>query len=294
MFRNVLLGLMGLFLTGCASIATKGPHAPSQSWFSSATSLVLGGQKFPNGVNDWACKPEASKPPVVLIHGTFSNSMVSFGALGPLLANNGFCVYSLDYGARKPDDWFKGVDGVDESAEKVAEFVLHVKKVTGAPKVSLIGHSQGGLLGFYYLKMLDGAAHVDQFLALAPSVNGTKIAKTPDRNQVDYCLACADQHPDSKILKRLHKGPVTIPGVRYSVLASKNDTVVVPVSKQFVREPGVTNIMIQDYFPAKRITHSGMLYDPDALSLMLALITQSPLPNAETAQSKGQSQFEIN
>lgn len=220
--------------------------------------------------------------------------MVSFGALGPLLANNGFCVYSLDYGARKPDDWFKGVDGVDESAEKVAEFVLHVKKVTGAPKVSLIGHSQGGLLGFYYLKMLDGAAHVDQFLALAPSVNGTKIAKTPDRNQVDYCLACADQHPDSKILKRLHKGPVTIPGVRYSVLASKNDTVVVPVSKQFVREPGVTNIMIQDYFPAKRITHSGMLYDPDALSLMLALITQSPLPNAETAQSKGQSQFEIN
>ena len=201
-------------------------------------------------------------------------------ALGPALANQNLCVYSIDYGAAEPGDWFKGVGPVDESAQRIADFVKFVKTTTGGDKVTLVGHSQGGLIGFYYLKMLQGAAHVDRFVALAPSVNGTSIAKTPNRDNVEYCLACADQHPRSALLRELKTGPIAMPNVQYSVLVTKNDKVVVPVENQFVKEPGVQNIYIQDLLPGKRVSHSGMLYDTETVDLIVKLVQGQSLQTA--------------
>lgn len=259
-------------LSACSSTTTQGQYNPKANWTTSFLSQVVGGQTMPDGVNNWQCRPREGQNPVVLIHGTFSSSMYSFGALGPELANQNLCVFSIDYGAAEPTDWFKGVDAVDESAKRIAEFVVSVKTATGRDKVTLVGHSQGGLIGFYYLKMLDGFQHADRFVALAPSVNGTVIAKTPNRDLVQYCLACADQHPDSALLKKLKNGNITVPGVQYSVLVTKNDKVVLPVKNQFVNEPGVRNIYVQDVFPDKRVSHSGMLYDTDTLGLISKLV----------------------
>lgn len=267
---SALLTLAACGTTNPASLS--GQYQAKANWTSSFLSQVLGGQTMPDGVNNWACRPAENQNPVVLIHGTFSSSMYSFGALGPALANQNLCVYSIDYGAAEPSDWFKGVGPVDESAQRIAEFVKFVKTTTGRDKVTLVGHSQGGLIGFYYLKMLQGAAHVDRFVALTPSVNGTSIAKTPNRDLVEYCLACADQHPRSALLRELKTGAITMPGVQYSVLVTKNDKVVVPVENQFVKEPGVQNIYIQDLLPGKRVSHSGMLYDTETLDLIVKLV----------------------
>ncbi|HEX4855796.1 MAG TPA: alpha/beta fold hydrolase [Limnobacter sp.] len=265
--------LMMLFsLTACSTAAEPGKYLAKPNWTSSFLSQVAAGQNMPDGVNNWACQPAENQNPVVLIHGTFSSSMYSFGALGPALANSGLCVFSMDYGALRPSDWFKGVGPVDESARKIAEFVTSVKTATGRDKVTLVGHSQGGLIGFYYLKMLKGYQHADRFVALAPSISGTTIAKTPKRELIGYCVACADQHPESELLKELRQGNVTVPGVKYSVLVTKNDKVVVPVNRQFVNEPGVQNIYIQDVLPGKSVSHSGMLYDPDTLKLIVRLV----------------------
>jgi triacylglycerol esterase/lipase EstA (alpha/beta hydrolase family) len=143
-----------------------------------------------------------------------------------------------------------------------------------------VGHSQGGLIGFYYLKVLQGAEHVDRFVALAPSVNGTAIAKTPNRDLVEYCVACADQHPRSAVLRELKTGPITVPGVQYSIVVTKNDRIVVPVENQFVKEPGVQNIYIQDLLPGKRVSHSGMLYDTETLDLIVKLVKGQTLQTA--------------
>ena len=281
--RLLLAAFAIISLAACSTTNTAGSTGQFQAksnWTSSFLSQVLGGQTMPDGVNNWACRPANNQNPVVLIHGTFSSSMYSFGALGPALANQNLCVYSIDYGAAEPSDWFKGVGPVDESAQRIADFVKFVKTTTGGDKVTLVGHSQGGLIGFYYLKMLQGAAHVDRFVALAPSVNGTSIAKTPNRDNVEYCLACADQHPRSALLRELKTGPIAMPIVQYSVLVTKNDKVVVPVENQFVKEPGVQNIYIQDLLPGKRVSHSGMLYDTETLDLIVKLVQGQSLQTA--------------
>ncbi|MCR2746663.1 esterase/lipase family protein [Limnobacter parvus] len=275
------LSLFGL--SACSTTKGEGQYSAKANWTSSFLSQVVGGQTVPDGVNNWQCKPAEGQNPVVLIHGTFSSTMYSFGALGPALANQDLCVYSIDYGAADPSDWFKGVGAVDESAQRIADFIVSVKTATGQDKVTLVGHSQGGLIGFYYLKMLGGSQHVDRFVALAPSVNGTSIAKTPNRELVDYCVACADQHPRSALLRKLKEGNITVPGVQYSVLVTKNDKVVLPVEKQFVEEPGVQNLYIQDRFPGKRVSHSGMLYDEESLGLISQLVKGEQV---ETAANK--------
>ncbi|MCE2744808.1 MAG: alpha/beta fold hydrolase [Burkholderiales bacterium] len=282
--RRLLLAALGsVVLAACSTTnpaTLTGQYQAKANWTSSFLSQVIGGQDMPDGINNWECRSAENQNPVVLIHGTFSSSMYSFGALGPALANQNLCVYSIDYGAAEPGDWFKGVGPVDESAQRIAEFVKLVKTRTGRDKATLVGHSQGGLIGFYYLKMLQGAEHVDRFVALAPSVNGTAIAKTPNRDLVEYCLACADQHPRSALLQELKTGPITMPGVQYSILVTKNDKVVVPVENQFVKEPGVQNIYIQDLLPGKRVSHSGMLYDTDTLALIVKLVQGQPVQTA--------------
>lgn len=233
---------------------------------------VIEGQAKPEGVNLWDCQPKEGASHVVLIHGTFSSSMMSYGALAPRLANAGYCVYAPDYGARKPNDWFKAVISVKASAQQVGTFVDEVLKRAGAKQIDLIGHSQGGLIGFYLLKEMGYAPKVRHFLAMAPSVRGTTIAPENWSASHNYCQACLDQNPDSPVIQAVNNGPIAQPGVRYTVLATEQDYIVRPVESQFVREPGVRNMYIQEAIPDKFITHSNMLYDDEVLDLVVKMM----------------------
>src|SRR3954452_2441472 len=53
----------------------------------------------PPGVNPASCTLAAAHPePILLLHGTWMDRSISWNVIGPKLALDGYCVYSIDYG----------------------------------------------------------------------------------------------------------------------------------------------------------------------------------------------------
>jgi triacylglycerol esterase/lipase EstA (alpha/beta hydrolase family) len=227
----------------------------------------------PPGANDWSCRPSASHPrPVVLVHGTFGDMDDSWQALSPLLVDNGYCVFALNYGSADGSGALGvyGVGDIAASAQQLATFVDQVLAATGASQVDIVGHSQGGMMPRYYIKDLGGASTVHALIGLAPSNHGTTLeglatvaADLPNAGQFtgDVCAACAQQEAGSAFLTALNAGGDTVPGVDYTVIESEYDEVVTPYTSAFLSGPDVTNITLQDQCPLDFGEHLSMPYD---------------------------------
>ncbi|MFF0094000.1 esterase/lipase family protein [Streptomyces canus] len=221
-----------------------------------AAGVTQAAQNSSRGWNDYTCKPSAAHPrPVVLVHGTFANSVDNWLALAPYLENRDYCVFSFDYGQLPGVPLFHGLGPIDKSAEQLKTFVDKVLAATGAPETDLVGHSQGGLMPRYYLKFLGGAAKVNALVGIAPDNHGTTLSGIT--NLLPYfpgiqdlltthTPALADQVVGSPFLTKLNQGGDTVPGVKYTVLATKYDEVVTPYRSQFLSGPGVHNVLLQD------------------------------------------------
>ncbi|MEY9811207.1 esterase/lipase family protein [Streptomyces albogriseolus] len=209
-----------------------------------------------SGWNDFTCKPSAAHPrPVVLVHGTFGNSVDNWLGLAPYLKSRGYCVFSLDYGQLPGVPFFHGLGPVEKSAEQLDAYVDRVRAATGAAEVDLVGHSQGGMMPRYYLKFLGGAAEVNALIGIAPSNHGTTLsgltALLPYFPGAEDLLstatpALADQIAGSAFLTKLNAGGDTVPGVRYTVIATRYDQVVTPYRSAFLTGPNVRNVVLQD------------------------------------------------
>ncbi|MDH6216775.1 esterase/lipase family protein [Streptomyces pseudovenezuelae] len=209
-----------------------------------------------SGWNDYSCKPSTTHPhPVVLVHGTFANSVDNWLALAPYLENRGYCVFSFDYGQLPGIPLVYGLGPIDRSAEQLSAFVDEVLAATGTPKADLVGHSQGGMMPRYYLKFLGGAAKVNALVGIAPDNHGTDLDGLT--NLLPYfpgaedlistsAPALADQIVGSAFLTKLNAGGDTVPGVHYTVIATKYDEVVTPYQSQFLSGSDVRNVLIQN------------------------------------------------
>jgi triacylglycerol esterase/lipase EstA (alpha/beta hydrolase family) len=247
----------------------------------------------PPGANDWSCRPSAAHPrPVVLVHGTFADMSDSWQALSPLLHNHGYCVFAFNYGEHGGSGAV-GVYGIGEIAESAAQlstFVDRVLAATGAEKVDLVGHSQGGMMSRYYLKHLGGAAKVNALVGLAPSNHGTTLnglftlaEYLPGASAFTgaLCPACEEQAAGSSFIAELNAGGETVPGVAYTVIESRYDEVVTPYTSAFLSGPGVTNILLQDQCVLDLGEHLSMPYDhiadADVLTALDPAHPQDPL-----------------
>ena len=247
----------------------------------------------PPGANDWSCKPSAAHPrPVVLVHGTFADMADSWQALSPLLVNHGYCVFALNYGAANGSDGFGvyGVGDIPKSAGELGAFVDRVLASTGAARVDLVGHSQGGMMPRYYLKNLGGASKVGTLVGLASSNHGTTLnglftlstyIPGADAFTGALCAACAQQKAGSEFITALNAGGETQAGVAYTVIESRYDEVVTPYTSDFLSGPGVNNITLQAQCPLDAGEHLSMPYDhiadADVLTALDPLHPQHPL-----------------
>ncbi|MGV9243439.1 esterase/lipase family protein [Streptomyces sp. NPDC003710] len=209
-----------------------------------------------SGWNDYSCKPSAAHPrPVVLVHGTLGNSVDNWLALAPYLESRGYCVFSLDYGQLPGVPLFYGLGPIASSAEQLQTFVDKVLAATGAAKADIVGHSQGGMMPRYYLKFLGGAAKVNALVGIAPDNHGTTLDGLA--NLLPYFPGAADllskatpgladQVAGSEFITKLNAGGDTVPGVHYTVIATKYDEVATPYRSQFLSGSDVHNVLLQD------------------------------------------------
>ncbi len=185
--------LLASALTGAASAATTPAANPSPG-------------PFPPGTN--TCRPNALHPyPVVLVHGTFEDAAQNWATLAPYLQARGYCVYALNYGQR-------GTQDIHASSLQLKTFIeKFVLPNTGAAKVDIVGHSQGGFMPRDYINHSGGDKTVDELVGLSPSNHGTQNPLAP---VAAGCVACMQQAYDSSYVRYVNdptetRSPVATP-----------------------------------------------------------------------------------
>ena len=230
------------------------------------------------------CHSTAHPYPVVLVGGTYVNQAADFAAVSPLLADNGYCVYTNNLGSA-PGALLAQTGDIPTSATELATVVDKVLAATGAAKVDLVGHSQGGgVLPRWYMKYDGGASRVDTLVGLAPSNHGTTIDGLENLSFrlgllgiVNTSLGTAgvagpEQEVGSSVNTRVDAGGDTVPGVSYTNIVSRNDEVVTPYTNQFLTAgPGATvhNVLLQSVCALDQGEHLSVVYDQIALREML-------------------------
>jgi len=239
------------------------------------------------GANDWSCRPSAAHPrPVVLVHGTLENMGFNWAAISPTLKNAGYCVYALNYGTNllSLDERFSGLDDIAKSAGQLKTFVDKVLANTGASKVDMVGHSQGGMMPNYYLKRLGGAGKVNMLVGMAPSNHGTDLSGLVTLGEqlgimtglntfgMYTAPALVQQERGGPFQTALFKDGDTVPGPKYVVIATKKDEVVTPYTNGFLSGPSVNNITIQDQCPNDGTGHIGLAFDGPAIQNVMNVL----------------------
>lgn len=246
-----------LLLGGLPATAAPASYAPTAS--TSYPSL----DRDPVGANDWACRPTAERPhPAVIVHGTFGDRSSLLDLLSSSLVADGYCVFSLDYGDR-------ATGPVEESAEQLAVFVDEVLAATGAARVQLVGHSQGGMMPRYYIKNLGGDGLVEDLVGLAPSNHGTAVSDDLGTGTPGPCVSCDQQHTGSAFLEELNHPDETPGDVDYTQVVTRYDEVVVPYTSGFLEGERSTNITLQDHCPADAAEHLTIPMDRQAIAWVL-------------------------
>jgi triacylglycerol esterase/lipase EstA (alpha/beta hydrolase family) len=196
----------------------------------------------------------------------------SWQALSPLLYDQGYCVFALNYGSYNGSGSLGvyATGDIATSAQQLSDFVDKVLAATGASQVDLVGHSQGGMMPRYYIKNLGGAAKVKTLVGLAPSNHGTTLdglftlaSYFPGSNaSFADCPACEQQQAGSPFITSLNDGGETDSSVSYTVIESANDEVVTPYTSAFLAKgPNVRNILLQSQCGLDEGEHLSMPYD---------------------------------
>src|SRR4051794_31788270 len=103
-----------------------------------------------------------ARDPVIIVAGTFAGegpATVYYAPLAARLRADGYPAYIFGLPGG-------GLGDIVDTSQALNAFADQVRAQTGAARVDLIGHSQGGLVGRYYIKYLGGVDEVDSMISL--------------------------------------------------------------------------------------------------------------------------------
>ncbi|MRH86138.1 hypothetical protein GFY24_01440 [Nocardia sp. SYP-A9097] len=232
------------------------------------------------------CLPSPAHPhPVVVLpggDGTTAETSEQWGPVLRALRGAGYCTLVFQGGILNGKRW---AGDLPASARQTADFIAAVRGRTGADQVDIVAHSVGTVVSNYFLKVLGGAPQVAHAIFLAPEARGCDgsgfltqfgienspitpaqvLAELPflaaGLSAVSPEMAVAVQlTPQSEVYHAVFDGPITQPGVRYSVLSTRNDEFATPATTcSVIDEPGVRTTFYEDLFPsAAAVGHSSL------------------------------------
>jgi triacylglycerol esterase/lipase EstA (alpha/beta hydrolase family) len=209
----------------------------------------------------------------VLIVGGLTEPQAFLDTLQGRLENAGFTVFTMQLPGAIP-----GTQDIALSAQAVAARARQVLSQTGAAKLDVVGHSEGGLALRYYVRNLGGAAQVLHYVSLATPQHGTQLANIigafPVIGQLAgaLCTACAQMAVGSSFLAALDS-PTDVPaGPTYTALATRFDEAVIPAPQASFLQDGGTNASVQQFCPNDVVFHIGMLADRAAAGLTISAL----------------------
>jgi pimeloyl-ACP methyl ester carboxylesterase len=222
------------------------------------------------GANNWSCRPSKQHPePVVLVHGLFATPDVNWPYVAKELHAAGFCVFALTWGTEGGRYPLPGMARIEDSAKDLKRYVDRVLVATGARKADLLGHSAGGLMPRQYLRFEDGAARVDDFVALGPPNHGTAFHSAfqdlAEWVSVAICPSCLQFDTGSQVITRLNTdadGDEVVKGVNYTTISTKFDEYILPYTTAQLQGASsqVSNITVQDKCPDNTINHLELAF----------------------------------
>lgn len=281
--------LVALVAPGSSAAESTGKYPVPWTFGAAVTAQLSAPGSAPPGANDWNCRPSQAHPnPVVLLHGLSANQTVNWQTFAPLLANNGYCVFSLTYGTKdsvsSPLYQPGGIQPMETSAKQLAAFVKKVLSRTGARKVDLLGHSEGTLMPSYYVRFLGGGSSVDSYVSLTPLWEGTTLLgldslyaygvafgfdPVVDGVIQPWCGSCTQFLRGSDYLKKLHAKGIFDPRVRYTNIVTRYDQLVVPYTSGIAEGENITNVVLQDGCRMDFADHGAVAVDINAAGHVL-------------------------
>lgn len=289
-------------LRGGHSSDTVGFGPASTSFLAAFAHSAFNPDVAPPGTNDWACKPTAEHPePVVLIHGTWENAYDNFAFISQPIHDAGHCVFTFNYGKSGliqgggVGSALPGANGtgyIEDSAKQIAVFVDRVLEATGAQKVNIVGHSQGGAVSRQYIRFEGGAQKVQHLMTFGATHHGTTLIGIGALGRAINNLGIdvlglveifvghsgIQQTVGSDFVNTLNADGDTVPGVKYTVVGSRYDEITTPYDSTFLTAgPGATvrNITLQDGCEQDLSDHLTMMYSPRVLSIILNTLDPS-------------------
>jgi triacylglycerol lipase len=199
--------------------------------------------------------------PVLLVHGTFADSKINWSwNYMKTLPARGEPVCAVDLPNLSAGD-------IQPTSEYVVYAIRTLARRSGG-KISVIGLSQGGLNIRWALRWWpDLRRLVDDAVLFVTPNHGARFTNLVCTSPGACATALYQMRSDSTFLAALNRGRDTVPGVDYTEIATRDDTIFVTPAE--ARLAGARNIVIQDICPGHKVDHVGTAYDGPTYALAI-------------------------
>ena len=204
---------------------------------------------------------QTARDPVIIVAGTFAGQPIAnvfYSTLAGRLRRDGYQPYIFGLPT-------SGTQDIARTAAALNTFADQVRAQTGATRVDLIGHSQGGLVSRHYVKFLGGSTEVDAVISLGAPHYGTAVANLAKLFGLGNCVgivSCQQMAVGSTYLANLNAGDDTIGNVRYTNIVSLHDEVVIPHTTGWLANDGNNvNVRVQTPCFLRVVGHIGLATD---------------------------------